>query len=111
VVSRDGQSAAVRVGDSTLRVTATKAAVGDRIDIGFRREHVVAHPSGAKNSDGMLTARVTASSFQGLQNEYLLDIGDGLSIRSFQPAIAAGQDDMVQASIAPENILTWAVNQ
>ena len=108
VVERDGRSAQVRVGDGRLRVAATSAAIGDRIDIGFRREHVVARPDVAPDAGEGLAARVKAASFQGLQNEYLLDIGEGLAIRSFQPAIAAGQDDVVQAYVAPENILTWA---
>ena len=111
VVEREGRGATVKVGDGRLSVAVTNAAVGDRIDIGFRREHVVARSSLERSADGALPACVKAASFQGLQNEYLLDIGQGLAIRSFQPAIEIGQDDAVQAFVAPENILTWTMNK
>jgi iron(III) transport system ATP-binding protein len=109
VIANDGAGAAVRAGDAVLHLARAAGSVGERIEIGFRREHVFAHPIGmtAGKRANALPARVQAASFQGLQNEYLLDIGGGLSIRSVQPAIDVAQDDPVEAVVAPEHILAW----
>lgn len=112
VIENTAAGTTVRVGQSVLRMGRLAATIGERIEIGFRREHVFARPVAtpapprADASHGM-RARVQAASFQGLQNEYLLDIGDGLSIRSLQKAVDVGQDDAVEAVVAAENILAW----
>lgn len=112
VIANDGVRAAVRAGTGVLRLDRLDARIGEEIEIGFRREHVFARPAAAAAAPSAgdpcgLPARVQAASFQGLQNEYLLDIGGGLSIRSVQDAVDVGRDDAVQALIAPENIMAW----
>ena len=112
VIDNNGSGASVRVGDSVLRVGVITAKPGQRVEVGFRREHVIAYPNLRAERDkvGALRARIRTASFQGLQNEYLLDLGDGLLIRTIQAAIEVGQDDEVVAIVAPENVLTWPMN-
>ncbi len=109
VVENDGSRGAVRVGNAVLRLSGVAAGVGERVEIGFRREHVLVQPIQASASEhrNALRARVQAASFQGLQNEYLLDIGGGLSIRTVQPAIDVRYGEEVEAVVAPERILSW----
>ena len=101
--------ATVRVGDNALRVTGLPdAAVGDRVEIGFRREHVslqLAPPRPAAN--GAVTAKIVTSSFQGLHNEYLLDLGDGILVRALHPDVAAPRGAAIELAIAPDNIRVW----
>jgi iron(III) transport system ATP-binding protein len=112
VIENNGAGASVRAGAGVLRLAHLSAKVGDRIEVGFRREHVVARPASTQAANGRkgLRARIQTASFQGLENEYLLDIGGGLSIRSIQAAIDVGQDDEMEAVVAPENVMTWPIN-
>ena len=112
VIETNGTGATVRLGTNVLHLANAVGQAGDCIAVGFRREHVLARPMSAPSTaktDAQMRARIQASSFQGLQNEYLLDIGDGLSVRAMQPAIEAGKDDEVEVVIAQQNIRTWVV--
>ena len=111
VVEIDGPDALVQTGSIILRVAQLSANIGDQIEVGFRREHAVASPRARQDPyRSSMRARVRATSFQGLHSEYLLDIGDGLSVRSLQTAIDVKQNDEVELIVAPENVLAWSTD-
>ena len=106
----DAGAATVRIGSNTLRVASlTDAAVGAAIEVGFRREHVSLRPMPLERpmANGAMTAKVVTSSFQGLQNEYLLDVGDSVLVRALHPDIAAPRGATVELAISPANIRVW----
>jgi iron(III) transport system ATP-binding protein len=110
VIEKSGSGATVRLGANVLHLANVACQTGNRVEVGFRREHVLARAISAPtapSTDARMRARIQASSFQGLQNEYLLDIGDGLSIRALQSAIEVGKDEEVEVVVARQNILTW----
>jgi hypothetical protein len=58
-------------------------------------------------ANGAMTAKVVTSSFQGLHNEYLLDVGDSVLVRALHPDIAAPRGARVELAISPDNIRVW----
>ena len=106
----DDGTATIRVADNVLRVRASTVAAGDRVEVGFRREHLALRPIGAegKSANNAVTATIVTSSFQGLLNEYLLDIGRGVLVRALHPDIAVGRGADVEMIIAPDHITVWA---
>ncbi len=78
-------------------------AAGSPVIACIRREHVGVGPE--MTSPGTsLAATVKAASFQGLSEEYILDVG-GLELRSVQPAARRSAGDMVTVAIRPEDCL------
>jgi ABC-type Fe3+/spermidine/putrescine transport system ATPase subunit len=109
-VTTTGGGVAVRLGGSTLRVSDVPGiAAGEPVDVGFRREHVALHPVTPERSaaNGAVTAKVVTSSFQGLHNEYLLDLGDGVLVRALHQDIAAPRGATVELAITSDNIRVW----
>lgn len=105
----DSGTATLRIADNVLRVRASTLAAGDRVEIGFRREHLALRPiaPGAKPAGNAVTAKVVTNSFQGLQNEYLLDIGRGVLVRALHPDIAVGRGADIEVIIAPDHVTVW----
>ena len=99
----------VRIADVDLRVPASVASAGEHVEIGFRREHVVLRPVAAerKVTTDAAIAKVVTSSFQGLQNEYLLDLGQGVLVRALHPDIAVHRGVNVEMAIALDHIMVW----
>jgi ABC-type Fe3+/spermidine/putrescine transport system ATPase subunit len=106
VLAVDGEMAQVRVGDSLiLRGTVTGEAAlkpGDAIVACMRREHIALAKTALPGASQSFAGRITAVSFLGLDEEYVLNSG-GTELRVVQRGgdIAAG-DDMV-ATLPPEN--------
>jgi len=105
----DSGTVTVRIADNVLRVPAATVSAGDRVEVGFRREHLALRPiaSGGKPANDAVTAKVVTSSYQGLQNEYLLDIGRGVLVRALHPDIAVPRGADVEMIIAPDHITVW----
>ncbi len=105
----DDGTATIRIADNVLRVKASAGSAGDRVAIGFRREQLALRPiaAGGKSAANAVTATIVTSSFQGLQNEYLLDIGRGVLVRALHPDIGAGRGAEVEMVIAPDHITVW----
>jgi len=68
-----------------------------------RKEHVRLAPCGA-SQDGVLSGEVRASSFLGLTEEYVLDLG-GLELRAVQPFMGTAPGQRVAVSIQPEECI------
>jgi iron(III) transport system ATP-binding protein len=105
-----GGGAAVRIGGNTLRVADLPGLTADEpVDVGFRREHVALRSVMPEKSaaNGALIAKVVTASFQGLHNEYLLDLGDGVLVRALHPDIAAPRGATVELAITPDHVRVW----
>jgi iron(III) transport system ATP-binding protein len=106
VLAVDGEMAQVRVGDTlVLRGTVTgDAAVkpGDAIVACMRREHIALAKTSLPGASQSFAGRITAVSFLGLDEEYVLNSG-GTELRVVQRGgdIAAGED--MVATLPPEN--------
>ncbi len=110
-IAADGQSATVKIGTNLLRLKVSDVRPGTHVEVGIRREHVLMRtlPAAATTAAAdRITGTLDTSSFQGLHNEYLVDIGGGLSIRALHPALDAKRGDEVEIVIAPENIVVWS---
>lgn len=64
-------------------------------------------PPQRKIANNAVTAKVVTSSFQGLQNEYLLDVGQGVLVRALHPDINVQRGADVEMAIAPDHIMVW----
>lgn len=87
-------------------------AVGTPVVVCVRREHVqVVGDNGEQLAEGDcgMAGVVRAASFQGLSEEYILDV-DGLEWRSVQPAAGRMAGGRVQVRIAPQDCIVLATN-
>ena len=108
-IAADGHGATVTIGKNCLRLTVPDARPGARVAVGMRREHVQMRMlAEATPAPGQIVGTVVTSSFQGLHNEYLIDIGDGLSIRALHAALPAQRGDQVALEIAPQHVVVWS---
>jgi ABC-type Fe3+/spermidine/putrescine transport system ATPase subunit len=112
IVSRvhsDSGTATVRIADTELRVPASTASAGEHVEVGFRREHAALQPVAAERgaTNDAVIAKVVTGSFQGLQNEYLLDLGQGVFVRALHPDIAVQRGANVEMVVALDHIVVW----
>ena len=85
--------------------------IGDRVVVGFRREHVGLRAAGTGSAttpeDCRILGSIVTSSFQGLYNEYVVDIGDGLSVRSLHQPLDLERGAGVELHIATDHVFVW----
>jgi iron(III) transport system ATP-binding protein len=102
------------IGGTSLEARAHSGAhlnTGDRVVAGVRREHIALRtpderPVSGSNKPAWL-GQITTASFQGLYNEYVVDIGNGLSVRSVHAPIHLARWSAVELTVDPNNVLVW----
>jgi iron(III) transport system ATP-binding protein len=100
-----------RCGAATVgtSIPALPIRPGDRVFVAFRRERVrlLARASAATAPDNgsLLPGRIVTSSFQGLLDEYVIDLGDGVSARSIQTAMNLQRGQEVDVVIQQEDLI------
>ena len=113
---------AIRTGDLPIGLCYAEIALSERLTLRgligddrpmppgspvlacIRKEHVSVSklmPGGLAHH-GALIGEVRATSFLGMEEEYVIDL-DGVELRSVQPPIGAQPGDMVEVTIRPEN--------
>jgi iron(III) transport system ATP-binding protein len=112
-VCPNGRTAAVSIGGQALtgHWRGPPPAAGDRVLVGFRREHVALRPAGrgglTTDRDCQILGSIVTSSFQGLCDEYVIDIGDGLTIRSLHAPLDLSRGADVELNITADDVLVW----
>jgi iron(III) transport system ATP-binding protein len=83
---------------------------GDQVVAGIRREHIALRTSDervAPRNTRTWLGQITTASFQGLYNEYVVDIGNGLSVRSVHAPIHLDRGSTVELMVDPDKVLVW----
>ncbi len=111
-VHPDGKIAVLNVGGRRLTGRRSGAlAAGDRVVAGFRREHVALRAAGpgpaTAHDDSRILGSIVTASFQGLFNEYVIDIGHGLSVRSLHQPLGLERGAGVELQIATDHVFVW----
>jgi iron(III) transport system ATP-binding protein len=78
--------------------------VGSKALICIRKEHVRVSATGAPAGRQTFPATVRAASFQGLSEEYIVDLA-GIELRAIQPSAGVRSGDQVAVDLAPEQCI------
>jgi iron(III) transport system ATP-binding protein len=81
--------------------------VGGKALICIRKEHVRVAALGAPAGRQTFPAVVRAASFQGLSEEYIVDLA-GIELRAIQPSAGVRSGDQVAVDLAPEQCIVLA---
>lgn len=92
------------------RAGPQEVKVGDRVSVGIHREHVVLRPAGsaaAAAGDGraVLPGVVRTSSFQGLHEEYMIELSQGVTLRSLQPVMELARGAAVDVVVEADRVV------
>jgi iron(III) transport system ATP-binding protein len=81
--------------------------VGSKALICIRKEHVRVSATGAPAGRQTFAAMIRAASFQGLSEEYIVDLA-GIELRAIQPSAGVRSGDKVAVDLAPEQCIVLA---